>query len=355
MYVKRVAVQDFRNYEYGEVDFINGTNVICGPNARGKTNILESIFLFATSKSHRGARESDLIRKEAEFAKIKISFFARGRENVGEININKKKQFRINKVPIVKTSDLMGCLNVVMFCPEDLRVIKGAPRERRRFLDIGISQIRSGYFHKLIEYNKILDQRNALLRTGMEDTWVWDEQFAKTGARVAWYRKNYILELEKYAKEHMKNIGNEEISIKYINEKETEEDYRLDILAGLEKNKEREKRWKQTLYGPHRDDFIIEINKLDIRHFASQGQIRTTVIALKLAEADIIKKETGETPILLLDDALSELDEERQKYILKKFGGAQVIITCTNAEKFEGVRVIKVDDIRRVGVSCIYT
>ena len=346
MYVKKVEVKDFRNYDEGKVEFTKGTNVICGANAKGKTNILESIFLLATSKSHRGATERELIKNGEEFAKVKIDFFARGRENTGEIRIKKKKQFKMNKIPIIKTSDLMGFLNAVMFCPEDLRIIKGAPRERRRFLDIGISQVRSGYFHKLIEYNKILNQRNACLREGLEDTWVWDEQLAKTGARIFWYRRNYLLELEKNAAIHMKDISNEKLSLKYMIDKEREEDYRLEILSGLQKNKERERRWKQTLSGPHRDDFSIEINGLDARHFASQGQVRTAVMAMKLAEVDIMKRETGEPPVLLLDDALSELDEERQKYILKKSGDAQVIITCTSAKKFEGVKIIKVDDIR---------
>ena len=356
MRIKSLKVKDFRNYSYGVVNFKNGTNVITGPNAMGKTNILESIFLFATGKSHRGAREKELINYNSENARVEIDFVARGRENKGEIIIssNKKKQFRLNKIPILRTSELMGRLNVVMFCPEDLRIIKGAPRERRREMDLGICQLRANYFHKLVEYNKIIEQRNILLKKEKEETWVWDEQLATVGARICWYRRNYLKELELFAKEHMKNICGEELSIEYINVFDKEEEYIEFFLDLIEKNKDRERRWKQSLVGPHRDDYIIKINGKEARIFGSQGQIRTAAIAIKLGEVDFIKKEVGEEPILLLDDALSELDDARQKYILNKLGNAQVIITCTNAEKFgkmKGVNIIKVEEIKKECIS----
>ena len=240
MFVEHMTLLNFRNYQYGEVSFVNGCNVIYGKNALGKTNVLEAIYLLSTSKSHRQAKENELIKFGEDKAKISIIFNSGGRKNKGDIllNSNKKKQFVKNNISVTKTSELMGFLNVVMFCPEDLRLIKGSPRDRRRMMDIGICQLKKKYFISLLNYNKILQQKNNLLRDNpnSDQLCIWNDQLCKYGSYIAQIRLNYLMNLQGYIEKHYMGIGTENISIKYksgisqyINETLSQQDY-IDIM-----------------------------------------------------------------------------------------------------------------------------
>lgn len=359
MYVEHMKLLNFRNYPLGEVSFVNGANVIYGKNALGKTNALEAIYLLATSKSHRQAKEKELIHFGEEFAKISLEFYSYNRKNKGDIilNANKKKQFIKNRIPVTKTSELMGFLNVVLFCPEDLRLVKGSPRDRRRMMDIGICQLRKKYFTALLSYNKVLEQKNNLLRENpaSEQLWVWNSQLCQYGSYIAFTRQNYLKNLQAHVKKYHFDISNEQIEVKYVSgisqslkENISQQDFLEVMQKEIEKSFEKEKRQGQSIIGPHRDDFCSVINEKEARLFGSQGQQRTIALCLKLAEVDLIREDTGEPPVLLLDDALSELDEGRQDYILKNFKDLQTIITCTHHEKLEKIRdvnLIRVEDI----------
>jgi len=363
MYIKNIHIKDFRNYKDGFVEFYKGTNVIYGRNARGKTNILEAIYMCATSKSHRGAKEKDMIKYDVESAHISTSFFAHRRYNQILLKMNAgQKNFYINKVMIDKTSDLLGSLYCVIFCPEDLKIIKGSPRIRRQMMDSAICFINPGYVNKIIKYNKILNHRNMALKNSSNDEalWVWDAQLASVGAGIMEQRNRFLQQLNSLACVYMKNIAGEFLEIEYknifhrVSESEDKSEritfYQNLILEEIEKNRDREKRWGQSLIGPHRDDFVVKIDEKEARSFASQGQVRSAVLSMKLAETECIRTFTGEAPILLLDDVLSELDEERQKYILNEFLDLQIIITATEAKQYKGqsgVKMINVDGIER--------
>lgn len=359
MFVEHIKLLNFRNYQFGEASFVNGANVIYGRNALGKTNVLEAIYLLATSKSHRQAKERELIQFDKETSKISIDFFAYGRKNKGDIILssNKKKQFVKNLMPVTKTSELMGFLNVVMFCPEDLRLVKGSPRDRRRMMDISICQLRKKYFKALLNYNKVLEQKNNLLRENpqSEQLWVWNDQLSQFGSYIAFTRQNYINNLQSYVQKYHFDISNEKIETKYISgisqyikESLSQQEYFEIMQKEIEKNIGKERKQGQSLVGPHRDDFCCVINEKEARLYGSQGQQRTIALCLKLAEVDLIRADAGEPPVLLLDDALSELDENRQEYILKNFNDLQTIITCTHQERLEkihDVNLIRVEDI----------
>ena len=358
MFVEEIYLSNFRNYEKGYTKFSESINVIYGDNARGKTNILEAIYLLSTARSHRLAKEIEMIMFGKQNAKINAKFNSHKRDNIGEIMLfsDKKKQIKINKVPIDRASQLMGFLNVVMFCPEDLRLVKGAPKERRRMIDLGICQLRQKYFHSLSQYGKILEQRNKLLKDNpnSESLWVWNEKLVETGSNVIWFRNNYLNRLTQRAKEIHFDICKENLEIEYdcgvnITNFEDKASIISNFSLEINKNLEREKRFGISLTGPHRDDFKISINGKEARLFASQGQQRTAALSLKMAEVALIENDTGETPILLLDDVLSELDDSRQNYILQNIKGIQVIITCTHKDKFDiigEVNKINVEGVR---------
>lgn len=297
-----------------------------------------------------------MIRFGCESAKISASFYSRGRENTGEIILftNKKKQIKINKVPFEKTSELMGVFNAVMFCPEDLRLVKGSPKDRRRMMDIGICQLSRKYFHALSQYVKVLGQRNKLLRDNPESKtlWVWDEKLAQFGAEVIWFRKSYIDNLEKKAASVHKDICGESLELKYlcgtpVSDFSSKEEIRRQICCDIQKVREREKKLKTSLSGPHKDDFEIVINGCPAKLFGSQGQQRTAALSLKMAEVGIILEHTGEMPVLLLDDVMSELDDFRQEYLIRNIKDMQVIITCTSPLKYKNAKKIYVEDVKQ--------
>lgn len=358
MFVEQVYLSNFRNYEIGNVKFKDGTNVIYGANARGKTNILESIYIMSTSRSHRGSKEAEMIRFGQESAKIALKFYSHGRENKAEIDFfnDKKKRIKINGVVADKTSQLMGYLNTVIFCPENLKLVKGSPGVRRKMLDLGICQLRQKYFHSLSSYYKVLEQRNKLLKDNPESEmlWVWDEKLVECGTDIIWYRNSFIERLNEKIKKIIKEICDEDIDLVYDCGLEAEnlkdkEDIKKSLEKELQKNIAREKKIGISLVGPHRDDFKIILNGKEAKFYASQGQQRTIALALKMAEVELIKDDMGETPVLLLDDVLSELDVNRREYVLNKIKNIQVIITCTEKDLFGNipdVNLINVEDIK---------
>lgn len=358
MFVEQVYLSNFRNYEICNVKFKEGTNVIYGANARGKTNLLEAIYIMSTSRSHRGAKENEIIRFGQASTKVAAKFYSRNRENKIELDFfsNKKKRIKINGVVASKTSQLMGYFNAVIFCPEDLRLVKGSPGTRRKLLDFGICPLRQKYFNSLSSYFKILEQRNRLLKDNPESEmlWVWDEKLVESGADIIWYRKSFLERLNEKIKVILKEICDEKVELIYdcgfsVEDFNDKESIKKSFEEEIKKNKEREKRLGVSLTGPHRDDFKIILNEKDAKLYASQGQQRTIALAIKMAEVELIKDNIGEPPVLLLDDVLSELDVNRRDYVLNKIKDIQVIITCTEKDIFGNIsdaNLINIEDIK---------
>lgn len=341
MIVKSLSVANFRNYEKQEIAFCEDTNVIFGDNAQGKTNILEAIYLFSHGKSHRTKSDAELIKFGANFSRIAIEFSDKDRDYraVMQLAGGGKKSVKINNVPITKLSMLMRYLNVVMFSPEDLEIIKGAPQVRRRFLDEAISQLYPVYLKTLISYHKNLAQKNALLKklkfSGKADDpmlSVWNEQIAEDGSRIMEFRKKFTEEISEFAREIHRNITGENLDLVYTPSVECDIINKENFLAKLTASAGREIENGSSLYGIQRDDLRLFINEKEVRIFASQGQQRTAVLSLKMAQMENINAVRGEYPVLLLDDIMSELDISRRKFLTDKIKGKQVIITCTDIE-----------------------
>ncbi len=354
MIIQSLELENFRNYGTLSVHFDSRTNILYGDNAQGKTNILEAVYLSATTKSHKGSKDKDLINFASEEAHIRTYVVKDGLENRVDMHLrkNKSKGIAINGQKIKKAADLLGLLNVVFFSPEDLSIIKNGPSERRRFVDMELCQLDSVYLHNLNHYNKIVNQRNRLLKDlyakpGLKDTlFLWDSQLVAFGQKIIERRNTFISQLNEiiYGLHLKLTGGKEELQIVY------EPDVMaLDFEEKLQKCQERDIRLKQTSIGPHRDDFSFAVGTVDIRKFGSQGQQRTAALSLKLAEIELVKKMTKDVPLLLLDDVLSELDSNRQNYLLNSIGELQTIITCTGLEefvnnRFEINKVFKVSD-----------
>ena len=352
MIIKSLELDHFRNYDSLSMTFDSGTNILYGDNAQGKTNILEAIYLSATTKSHKGSKDRDIVNFTAEEAHIRTYIEKDGLENRVDMHLrkNKSKGIAINGQKIKKAADLLGLLNVVFFSPEDLSIIKNGPAERRRFVDMELCQLDSFYLYNLNNYNKIVNQRNKLLKElyynpGLKDTLsIWDSQLLSYGSKIIERRIAFVEQLNDIIYEiHRKLSGNkEELRICYEPDV-TLEEYEQKLQSG----QERDIRLKQTSTGPHRDDFSFLAGNIDIRKFGSQGQQRTAALSLKLSEIELVKKITRDTPVLLLDDVLSELDSNRQNYLLNSIGDIQTIITCTGLEEFVNNR-FEINRIYRV-------
>lgn len=344
MIIKSLELKDFRNYETLAINFGPGTNILYGDNAQGKTNILEAIYLAATTKSHRGTRDGDIIRFGSEEGHIRIMLFKNDVDTKLDIHLRKSrtKGIAIDGKKIKKAADLLGLLNVVFFSPEDLNIIKNGPGERRRFTDMELCQLDDFYLYNLNNYNKIVNQRNTLLKdvyfnpSLKETIEIWDSQLVSYGSKVIERRKSFTDQLnEVIGPVHEKLSGGRE-SLRIIYEPNVEiEDYEKELSSSTE----RDIKSKMTNVGPHRDDFIFMVGDIDIRKFGSQGQQRTAALSLKLAEIEIVKRLINDTPILLLDDVLSELDSGRQQFLLESIGDVQTIITCTGVEDFINSRL----------------
>ena len=339
MNIRSIELKNFRNYENLEISFDEGTNILFGDNAQGKTNILEAAYMSGTTKSHKGSRDREMIRFGEEEAHLKTVVVRGGREYQIDMHLkkNRAKGIAIDKIPIKKASELFGILNIVFFSPEDLNIIKNGPAERRRFLDSELCQLGRIYLADLTNYNKILAQRNKLLkdmiyRPGLSDTLpVWDMQLIETGKKIIRRRKQFVDELREIVSDIHYRIsgGKEELFLKY--EPNIDDIFFEDELS---RAKEKDKKLCQTSVGPHRDDLLFSIGDVDIRKYGSQGQQRTSALSLKLAEIELVRKSISDTPVLLLDDVLSELDSSRQNYLLNNISDTQTIITCTGLDEF---------------------
>ena len=339
MIIKSIELSNFRNYEELNIQFDDGTNILYGDNAQGKTNILEAAFMSGTTKSHKGSKDKEIIRFDEEEAHIRTIVLKNEKEYQIDMHLRNRgsKGVAINKIPIKKASELFGILNIVFFSPEDLNIIKNGPSERRRFLDAELCQLDKVYLSDLTKYNKILNQRNKLLKDIyyrhdlIETLPVWDAQLLETGKRIIQRRKVFIEELNEIIGTIHSNIsgGKEHLILKY--EPNIDEIFFEDELL---KAKQKDLKLCQTTVGPHRDDMLFSVNDIDIRKYGSQGQQRTSALSLKLAEIEIVKKSIHNTPVLLLDDVLSELDSNRQNYLLNSISDIQTIITCTGLEEF---------------------
>lgn len=340
MYIKNLTLENFRNYYIENIDFDKNINIIYGDNAQGKTNILEAIFACSLGKSFRTNKDKEMINKDENYSKIQMTSFKKDRKIKISVEIGEKKNFYINEISVKKIREILGKNYIVLFTPEDINIFKDEPVKRRKFLNIMISQLRPLYVHLINQYNKILEQRNIYLKQikyenrPVENLDIWDEQITKIGFKIYEYRKEFIKKINKeIGNIHLITTENKEkMSIKYLSNIENnykekiKRNRRLDIEKGY------------TSIGIHRDDFVIYINENPISIYGSQGQKRTSIISLKIAEANVIYEDVGERPVILLDDFMSELDKNRIQGVLDNIKESQVIITCTDSFKINNSR-----------------
>lgn len=365
MKCKEIEFTFFRNIESEKIEFKDGINVIYGENAQGKTNILEGIYLFARGKSFRAFKDKELINFNSNVGYARMVYESKNGEGELGVEITKSsnKRFYRNKNKVGRTSEIIGDFRAVLFCPSHLGIIKDSPSVRRKFLDIAISQLRPIYIKMLAKYNAVLENRNAILKMSDEERKayegileVYSEELATLSADIANMRIDYVKKLDFWVKRYFNEMteGKEAPNIEYETNAEGEdfnsrESLKEKYLSLLKNNLDRELKYGATLYGIHKDDLKIELNKKDARFYSSQGQQRSLSLAMKLSEGEISKEATGEYPVFLLDDVLSELDENRRKYILSNIKKRQVIITACESTAFnevENVNFIYVSDGR---------
>lgn len=359
LYVKSVNLINFRNYENIKIDLSPKLNLFLGNNAQGKTNLLESIYIAAIGKSYRVSRDRDLINFKKEKAYIGVEAeTSRGNRFIEfKFQRDAKKIVRINKLELNRLSELSGNINVVIFAPEDLNLVKSGPSERRAFLDTEISQIKPRYRYNIAKYSKIIFQRNKLLKNKKrliaDQLDPWDIQLADVGSEIMLERVEFVEKLSGISRDIHKKItdGKEILDIEYMPsfpiEKISKSEIEKTYYGYLSSNRNRDIEKGSTEYGPHKDDIEIELNGVSCRTFGSQGQQRTSALSLKLAEVELIKEEVGDYPILLLDDVLSELDSDRRKYLISTFKKVQTIITSTDDVDMldnESKQVFRIDD-----------
>ncbi len=337
MWINEIKVSNFRNYEDEKIVLNKNINIFYGENAQGKTNIIEAIFVASMGKSFRTNKEKEIITFGKENCNINILYKKSDRDGKISISIGEKKDILLNGIKIKKLSELLGNINIVIFTPDDINILKGGPENRRKFLDIMISQLRPKYMHVYSLYLKTLEERNTFLKNYESQKYdlleIYDEKLAEYGFEIYKYRKEFIEKIRSKIKKVHKNIteNKEEIDIDYTSDCSDKDKFlrllkerkKLDLIKGY------------TTKGVHRDDFNISINDLSVKTYGSQGQNRTSILSLKLSELQVIYDEIGENPILLLDDFMSELDEKRRKNFLENIKDTQVIITCTDKVELE--------------------
>ena len=340
MVIKSLKLKNYRNYDLLDLNFDPNTNILYGDNAQGKTNILEALYLSGTTKSHRGTKDRDIIQFGYDESHIETIVEKRGICFQIDMHLKKNspKGIAIDKIPIRKAGELFGIVHFVFFSPEDLNIIKEGPSGRRRFIDLELSQLDKIYLSNLSNYNRIINQRNSLLKDlygqkNLMDTLdIWDMQMAAYGTKVLEARKNFIKQVNEIISDiHFKLTGGKErISISY-----EASNGNMSLEEVLKRYRERDMRMKSTTVGPHRDDICFTTDSgLDVRKFGSQGQQRTAALSLKMSEIELVKQVIKDTPVLLLDDVLSELDKHRQNYLLDSINNIQTIITCTGLDEF---------------------
>lgn len=352
MIIESIELKNYRNYDELHMEFSPGTNILYGNNAQGKTNILEAVYVCCTTKSHRGSKDREMIHFHEDESHIKLTI--RKNEVPYRIDMhlkkNKAKGVAINGIPIRKASELFGIVNVVFFSPEDLNLIKNGPADRRKFIDLELCQLNKLYVHSLVSYNRILMQRNKLLKDlffhpEYEETLdVWDMQLVQYGREIIRYRRDFIEQLNEIIHRIHLRLSGEKEHLVIVYDPNTSEEL---LEQGIKRSRPQDLKQKTTLVGPHRDDIGFFIDEIDIRRYGSQGQQRTAALSLKLAEIELVKKLVRDYPILLLDDVLSELDGERQNHLLSAINHIQTVITCTGLEDFVNNR-FQIDKLFRV-------
>ena len=345
MIIEKLDLKNYRNYKQLELTFGPNTNIFYGNNAQGKTNILEAVYMGSTTKSHRGSNDSEIIQFEENESHIKMIVNKRGVPYRIDMHLkkNRPKGIAINQIPIKKASELFGIVNVVFFSPEDLDIIKGGPAKRRRFIDMELCQLDKVYVKNLVNYNKCLAQKNKLLKQydfstgtfygGMDESMldVWDQKLAEYGCQIIEKRKSFIEEINSIILGIHDNLTNGQEKLKIVYEPSMQMENFYNTLV---KNRQKDLRLKTTGQGPHRDDISFYNKEIDLHRFGSQGQQRTAALSLKLAEIELVKRRIHDTPVLLLDDVLSELDSNRQNHLLNSLHEIQTMITCTGLDEF---------------------
>lgn len=359
MIVESLSLKNYRNYENLNLNFSDGTNIFYGNNAQGKTNILEAVYMSGTTKSHRTNKDLELIRFSEEESHISTKVRKNGISHKIDIHLknSKSKGVAIDGIPIKKASELFGMINFVFFSPEDLNIIKNGPSEKRRFMDIELCQLNKIYLSDLANYNKIVIQRNKLLkdlffRNDLIDTLdIWDIQLCEYGKRIIEMREAFVERLNEiiFGIHHSLSGGKENLKIVYLKNCEKE-----NLIEQLKLSREKDLKLKTTSVGPHRDDLGFYFDGMDVRKYGSQGQQRCAALSLKLSEIELVKSTTGDTPILLLDDVLSELDKNRQNYLLNHIHDIQAMITCTGLDEFVNCR-FSIDKIFKVTDGTVFS
>ena len=341
MYIKKLTLKNFRNYESAELEFSPLTNVIYGDNAQGKTNILEAVYLFSQGRSHRAKTDKELVKFGEDFASLTMDFEDSRRSGSASMRIltNGRKAGSVNHVHILKLSKLMNYINVVMFSPEDLHLVKGSPNIRRRFIDSSISQLYPAYMASLIEYNKALVQKNSLLKIMRQrgvktdaTLCVWNEQLASAGSKIMNARAEFIRQVNESSAAVQSEISSEKLNIRYVPSIKLDNVSTDELYRCLCEKESREAEAGTSLYGIQRDDIEIFIDGREARLYASQGQQRTAALSMKIAQSEYIKQIKGEYPVLLLDDIMSELDINRRMYLAEHIRDKQVLITSTDTD-----------------------
>lgn len=338
MHIKELELNRFRNYDSQRIEFENGINIIYGNNGEGKTNIVEAIYILSFGRSFRTSKDREMINLGSETSYVRALVNSLGRDYKIDYRLSKtiKKAIKINNLPIEKLSDLLGTINVVIFSPEDLKLVKDGPKERRSFIDREISQIKPRYYALLSDYHKTLLQRNNLLKLINPDKTlldVYDQTLAGLGFSIMEYRKEFLNRIAEISHKNHKSIssGKEELIIEY--EKDVEASSKEEYIEILKKSRENDLLRRTTNKGIHKDDIDIKLNGIDLRSFGSQGQKRSAAISMKLSEIELIQEIKGEYPIVILDDIFSELDKNRQHMLLEIIKHTQTFVTT--AEKFE--------------------
>ena len=338
MYIESLELKNFRNYEELSIVLDPGTNILYGDNAQGKTNVLEAVYLCGTTKSHRGSKDKEMIRFEQDESHIRMMVKKDGVSHKIDMHLkkNKAKGIAIDGIPIRKAAELFGIVNLVAFSPEDLNIIKNGPSERRRFMDLELCQLNKVYLQELTSYNKVLNQRNKLLKDigfqpGLTETLdVWDMQLVSYGKKIISLRRQFMEELGEIIRQIHSNLTGKKEEIRLLYEPDVEEKV---FEEKLQSAREKDLLFRVTSVGPHRDDFCVQTNGIDIRKYGSQGQQRTAALSLKMSEIYLVEKVTKDHPVLLLDDVLSELDSSRQNYLLQSIHNIQTVITCTGLDE----------------------
>lgn len=352
MFIEKLALNNFRNYSEEEISFSEGINILYGDNAQGKTNILEAIYMTATTKSHRGNKDKEIIRFGCEEAHIRADINKNDIKHRIDMHLknNKSKGVAIDMVTIRRTAQLFGLVNIVLFSPEDLSIIKDSPAERRKFIDMELCQLNKLYYSELSSYNKVLNQRNNLLKQisfnekSKDLLDVWDEQLVNYGIKIISLRDNFINMINEIIADIHSSLTSGKEKLKVIYEKNSDE---ISFSERLREKRFVDLKYQSTSVGPHRDDISFIVNDIDIKKYGSQGQQRTVALSLKLAEIELVKRIIKDNPILLLDDVMSELDSTRRDALLSYISDIQTIITCTGYDDFIKER-LSIDKIYKV-------